>query len=113
MTDELKPCPNPWCKSEVHDGHLGIVAHRVPYGLWRVSCSCGMKAPAQASEAEAIAAWHTRPDSAVQELVDALEATTHEVEAASLCVTNEQIRAEMQAVADNARRLLAKLDAKR
>jgi len=43
----------------------------------------------------------------VKQLVEALEATTHEVEATIRCITNEQTRNEMQAVADKARNALA------
>ena len=51
-------------------------------------------------------------DPVVKELVEALKAATHEVEATIRCVTNEQTRNEMQIVADNARAVLAKIEGK-
>ena len=65
MTDELKPCPNPWCESP-----------RPPFLVWdlyhrRVHCLCGVRGPSSEQrsldgvphdviDAEAAAAWNTR-----------------------------------------------------
>jgi hypothetical protein len=71
MTDELKPCPNPWCESP-----------RPPFLVWnlyhrRVHCLCGVRGPSSEQQsldgvphdvidAEAAAAWNTRADAAEQ-----------------------------------------------
>jgi len=57
MESELKPCPNPWCEAAERDGDFSPLAHRVPFGNWRVSCSsCCMRGPTKATEAESFAA---------------------------------------------------------
>jgi len=58
MTDELLPCPLPWCQGE---------AFLTGASVWgNVECSlCGCEGPARKTEAESIAAWNTRtPDRA-------------------------------------------------
>jgi hypothetical protein len=79
MTDELKPCPNPWCEALEREGDFSPVAHRIPHGNWQVSCtSCDQKGPIRSYEDHAITAWNTRAtDTQVSkhsELADRIEA---------------------------------------
>lgn len=66
------PCPNPWCFSLKHS-HLGkpsIENWRLaaPFDKFSVKCSaCGVEGPVQPTEAEAIAAWNTRPAAQIQD----------------------------------------------
>lgn len=54
VTEGLKPCPNPWCKS------LDIVAQQVR-GQQAMACYvCGLLGPEKDTEAEAVLAWNTR-----------------------------------------------------
>lgn len=86
MTDTLKPCPNPWCEAgDRTELFPGEYAPRVTYsnfGLCFIACtSCRMEGPSRDHEAEAIAAWNTRPtDPQVTALVEALEALIAAVE---------------------------------
>lgn len=54
MTDELKPCPNPWCAPE----NRRIVRWEL-YSR-QVFCTCGVKGPLGKDDAEATTAWNTR-----------------------------------------------------
>lgn len=55
--DELKPCPNPWC-----DGKPAYLYGRLrDDGMRYVCAKCGIGPPLAPTEAEAIAAWNTRP----------------------------------------------------
>ena len=73
MTDELKPCPNPWCPTDSRRVTIWDLYSR------RVICTCGVKGPSSATKAdtnehsipivnarqeqanvEAITAWNTR-----------------------------------------------------
>lgn len=56
MTDELEPCPNPWCDRP------GSARVAPLYEAFRVFCECSMAGPTCATEAEAITAWNTRAD---------------------------------------------------
>lgn len=64
MTDKLMPCPNPWCESEVAPfTRKGQMTREAPVQV-QVECGCGIYGPACDTEAEALAAWNTRPTSA-------------------------------------------------
>ncbi len=54
MTQELEPCPK--CEATTDDGLRVFKA-----GTWGVECTCGMGWQGALTEAEAIAAWNTRP----------------------------------------------------
>jgi len=69
---ELKPCPY-GCASEDYAGPCLSPLYRRPN--WTVCCdTCGCEGPIKNSEAEAVAAWNSRPqDELIAELVAALE----------------------------------------
>ena len=61
MSEQLKPCPNPWCRPL----NTRMVKHR-GWGItngeqYWVRCSCGVCGPVKSTRAEAVAAWNTRP----------------------------------------------------
>ena len=62
MSEELRPCPVPWCKSNTHpEQGNNRLPYRVRGGGWHVVCPfCGMKGPKKSNESEAIAAWNQR-----------------------------------------------------
>ena len=60
-TNELKPCPNPWCPSTSTRTRkkrdvLGISGLQ---SFW-VRCSCGVRSPNRPTRADADAVWNTR-----------------------------------------------------
>lgn len=58
MTDDMKPCPNPWCK------HNAPALHVLEGDECQIACPCGVAAGACGgpyARSEAIAAWNTRP----------------------------------------------------
>lgn len=96
----LLPCP--FCGGEATVDSDWPSAHCV-------ECEqCSAAGPFDETKEQAITAWNTRtPDIQVSDLVSALKATTHEVEAMIPCVYHDITRDSMQAVADNARAALA------
>ncbi len=74
MTQELKPCPNPWCEAAEREGDFRPQVQYSNFGLVYVACtSCTMAGPTRQHEADAIAAWNTRqPDPLVAELRETL-----------------------------------------
>ena len=69
MSEELKPCPNPWCNShkttdaEIRSFEAPIVEPSRSSFEKRVSCPCcPMSGPWADTEAEAITAWNARAD---------------------------------------------------
>ncbi len=59
MNEELKPCPVPWCESDVLEPVRSIWSHN-----YSIICQeCRAQGPSLATKAEAIAAWNRRaPD---------------------------------------------------
>ena len=72
MSEKLRPCPNPWCKTNrpqrirTELTFAGVVRSRV-------ECTCGVKGPRCDTEEEAVAAWNHRP--VEDALVEALKKT--------------------------------------
>jgi hypothetical protein len=62
MSDEILPCPNPWCDDRCVRG----VDHREG-GFFRVSCTCGVGGPAGRSEKQAVTLWNTRAPTKAEE----------------------------------------------
>jgi len=62
MSDELKPCPNPWC--DYNEPRVKKAVQRNgDHTLHFVQCECDIESPYAPTEAEAIAAWNRRtPD---------------------------------------------------
>jgi hypothetical protein len=59
MTEELKPCPNPWCASEVRMQKM-VNPHTHKH---RVICElCDLTGPYGTDEQEAAEFWNTRPE---------------------------------------------------
>ena len=56
----LLPCPNPWCESMLAP-FVTDWSKCGPSDEFQTHCGCGICAPSCATEAEAIAAWNTRP----------------------------------------------------
>lgn len=85
LSDELLPCPNPWC-----GGYMHVTERRAH--LWRVRCGCGVQADYAATEAEAIAAWNKRtPDPTMAEVIGELvEAATAAAHGALYAYVNEK-----------------------
>ena len=78
---ELKPCPNPWCRFE---GTATVES--MTQGPARVICRCGVRTPdvgwgqgEKESEKLAIAAWNARPADPTGELVEALTLCEHKI----------------------------------
>lgn len=62
MTTELKPCPNPWCASEVRMQKM-VNPHTHKH---RVICDlCDLTGPYGTDEQEAATFWNTRPEPAL------------------------------------------------
>lgn len=59
MSEELKPCPVPWCESDVLEPVRSIWSHN-----YSIICQeCRAQGPSLATKADAIDAWNTRaPD---------------------------------------------------
>jgi hypothetical protein len=57
MNDELLPCPNGHETARVHD----YMYSNGPW-VWWVRCDCDWRGPERPTEAEAVAAWNTRPE---------------------------------------------------
>lgn len=63
---ELKPCPNPWCRRKFPPKAYRHIGSTTRY----VHCDdCGMDGPTADTEAEAIAAWNTRPEASLSSMV--------------------------------------------
>lgn len=59
--EELKPCPNPWCRPE----NSALI--RWELYQRQVICTCGVKGPLGQNDMEATALWNTRPAPVVLE----------------------------------------------
>lgn len=59
VSEKLLPCPNPWCE-EGEPLVERTVRYRGDASPRHVECSCGIRGPMGATDAEAIAAWNTR-----------------------------------------------------
>lgn len=62
MSEELKPCPLPWCRSNTHPEEG---TNRLPFHTardrWHVACPyCATRGPTCKTHDEAIAAWNRR-----------------------------------------------------
>lgn len=74
MSDELKPCPNPWCEALERDGDYSPQIQYSNFAMVYVACtSCSMAGPTRQHEHEAIAAWNTRTDTAKDARIAELE----------------------------------------
>ena len=80
MANELKLCPNPWCRPA---NRRMVKMRNVALGesvVW-VRCACGVCGPVKRTRKEAIAAWNKRPQSpAFVAMKDALREILEHVE---------------------------------
>ena len=58
MTDQLKPCPNPFPGDDETEHNLFMF--QIIGGRCRAECACGITGPIRTTELDAIAAWNTR-----------------------------------------------------
>ena len=60
MSEKLRPCPNPWCKTS-RPQRIRTEETIACVVRSRVECVCGVKGPMCDTEDEAAAAWNRRP----------------------------------------------------
>ena len=60
MSEKLRPCPNPWCKTS-RPQRIRTEETIACVVRSRVECVCGVKGPRCDTEDEAAAAWNRRP----------------------------------------------------
>ena len=76
MSDQLRECPNPWCQREfdVRDTCRSVRGLRGAENRVVICPFCGLEGPSAYCDAEALAAWNTRPTSEREaRLVEALK----------------------------------------
>ena len=61
VSDELKPCPNPWCTFKTAPMPVAHALNAGTSTYWRVQCGCGVQTFSHATSAEALADWNTLP----------------------------------------------------